>query len=275
VRTANRSIGAAASGKSRAVVFRGHWFLLMALVRRDVKKRYATSMLGSAWTVLQPVILVAVYVTAFGFILRPGRTEDDAATFAIFLLSGLLPYLAINEGLQRATSSLREDAALLEHRGFPAEILPVSRVVTASVTEGVGLVLLIVLAALNGNPPGFWIVVLPILVLLRLLMTCGFALVISMLAVFVTDLKEVLSLMLTAWLFLTPIFYTVDSIPGSLGWLTALNPLYHLVGAYRNVLIDDLSPFPFVLPLAAWAIVLAASGLWFFRKAMDRGKDFL
>lgn len=263
------------SGDSLTTAFQRYWYPLMALVRRDFKKRYATSILGVAWTVLRPLFLVAIYLTVFGFILPGGGGEGGATAFAIYLISGMLPYLAVNEGIQSATTSLQEDAALLERPGFPAEVVPASRAVTASIGEGIGLMLLILLMALIGQPPGPWVLALPLLVLLRLVMTCGIGWGVSMLAVFVTDLTEVLSLMLNAWLFLTPIFYSVDIIPGPMQRLMVVNPLYHLVAAYRNVLVDGVNPFPSVLIVAAWAFALAAFGLWFFRKVLDRGKDFL
>ena len=273
--TERTAVNERASGAGISAAFHRYWYPLMALVRRDVKKRYVTSMLGVAWTVLQPLILLAVYVAVFGFILRSGRTADDASAFVMYLLSGMLPYLAINEGIQRACMSLREDRSLLERATFPAEVVPAARVLTASVGEAVGLVLLVALSTLLGRPPGWWLLALPLLVLLRLLITFGLAWAVSILAVFVTDLTEMLSLMLTALLFLTPIFYSLDGLPATLQWLMIVNPLYHLVTAYQQVLFHGASPFPATFYAIAWAAVLCTAGLWFFRKALDRGKDFL
>src|SRR5262245_63883143 len=84
-----------------AALFHRYWYPLMALVRRDVKKRYATSMLGVLWTVLQPLILVSIYIFVFGFIQRSGRSDEEARLFVIYILSGMLPWLAVNEAVHR------------------------------------------------------------------------------------------------------------------------------------------------------------------------------
>jgi lipopolysaccharide transport system permease protein len=112
-------------------------------------------------------------------------------------------------------------------------------------------------------------------VALRLLMTVGLAWVVSTLAIFVADLAEMLSLILTTWLFLTPIVYTADAMPAGLRWLLAVNPLHHLVRSYRSVLIDGRPPGADAVLALVSASVLAAAGLWFFRKTLDRGKDLL
>jgi ABC-type polysaccharide/polyol phosphate export permease len=85
----------------------------------------------------------------------------------------------------------------------------------------------------------------------------------------------VLSLLLTAWLFLTPIFYHAEAVPPGLRWLLVLNPLHHVVEAYRAVLLDGRAPFPAGVFAIGWVIVVGGVGLWFFRKALDRAKDFI
>ncbi|MGH9175836.1 MAG: ABC transporter permease [Vicinamibacterales bacterium] len=270
----DRGFGRAPARRAAVPVHR-YWYPLAALVRRDVQKRYATTMLGIGWTILQPFVLVVIYVVVFAFILRSGRDTQSAREFVFFMLVGMLPYLAIAEGLQRASTALREDRALLDRAEFPAEVIPAARVVSASVAEAVGLVLLLVLGALFDIALSGWILVVPVLIALRLLITCGLAWVVSTLAIFVTDLAEVLSLLLTAWLFLTPIFYTADAVPDALKWMLVLNPLHHLVEAYRRVLLEGRAPLPEGLFVFAWAAVLAGAGLWFFRKTLDRGKDLL
>src|SRR5262245_1992898 len=86
-----------------------YWYPLMALVRRDVKKRYATTVLGVTWTILQPLLLVGIYTVVFGYVFRYGRPVEGARSFVFFLLSGMLPYLAISEAIHRSVASLPED----------------------------------------------------------------------------------------------------------------------------------------------------------------------
>jgi ABC-type polysaccharide/polyol phosphate export permease len=248
---------------------------LVALVRREIKKRYAATTLGLGWTFVQPIALVALYVFVFGFVRDSGSAPANTQHFVFYVLSGMLPYLAIADALRGATMALREDRALLERADFPAEVVPAARVLSATVTEAIGLAFLFVLAQSQSVPLNPWVLGLPLLVLLRTLMTFGLAWIVSTLGLFVAGFSEVLSLLLTLWLFLTPIFYATEDIPGAMQWMLAVNPLNHLVRAYRSVLVGNQAPFPELFCLIAWAALLSAVGLWFFRKTLDRGKDFL
>jgi lipopolysaccharide transport system permease protein len=238
-----------------------------------VQKRYAGSVLGVAWTVLQPVTLILVYAVVFGIVLRTDGGEG-ARRFVMSLLCGMLPYLAINDALQRCSFALKEDKTLLERESFPASVIPTSRVATASMGEVVGLAVVAAISVLSGLG-GWWLLTLPALVGLRVLLTTALGWIVSLLAVFVSDLNEVLSLLLTVWLFLTPIFYAPEAVPRSLQWTLWINPLHHVATAYRLVLIDGQAPWPAGVWLMGDVIVAGVAGLWFFATAIDRGKDLL
>jgi ABC-type polysaccharide/polyol phosphate export permease len=260
-----------------AVATDGRWhryaYPLVALTRRDLQKRYAGSMLGVAWTILQPLTLILVYVVVFGVVLKTDR-GGSTLSFVLSLLCGMLPYLAINDALQRCSFALKEDKTLLERETFPASVIPASRVVTASVGEVVGLAVVVVISMASGLG-GWWLVLLPVLVLLRILLTLALGWMVSLLAVFVSDLNEMLSLLLTVWLFLTPIFYPPEAVPAVLRWTLWVNPLHHVATAYRLVLVQGQAPWP----AAAWLTVDVAAfcvvGWWFFSGTIDRGKDLL
>ena len=245
----------------------------LALVRRDLGKRYAKTMFGLRWAILQPLATIAIYVFFFGYVLQRGRDALTGPTYAFFMLSGMLPYFATADGLRHACTSLREDRALLDRMDFPAEVVPAAQVVCASVAEFAGLLLLVAFSPIFGIPWSWHLLLLPLLVVLRILMTCGVAWFLSTLVLFVADLTEALSFALTALLFLTPIFYAPNALPPALRLTLFINPLHHVVEAYRSVLIEGQSPFPHVLAMAVWAILLVTGGVHFFRRTLDRGKD--
>jgi lipopolysaccharide transport system permease protein len=254
---------------------RRYWYPLLALTRREIRKRYASTLFGSLWTVLLPLAMLAIYLTVFGFILRSGQTQAEAWNFALNMLAGLLPFQAFADGLHRASSSLREDRSLLEREQFPGEVLAAAKVLSASVAEVVGIVLLSLVAAFHDGHAGWLILALPVAILLRILFTVGLAWTLSILSIFVADIAEVLAFVTTAWLFLTPIMYSPATLPDALAWTLAVNPLHHLVEMYRGIVLHGhVNP---VLPLivAAWAFGAAAVGAWFFRKSIERAKDFL
>jgi ABC-type polysaccharide/polyol phosphate export permease len=246
---------------------------VVALTRRDVKKRYAGSLLGAAWTIVQPLTLILVYAVVFGILLRTDGGQG-ARAFVMSLLCGMLPYLAINDALQRCSFALKEDKALLERETFPASVIPTSRVATASIGEVVGLVIVAAISLASGRG-SWWLLALPAIVVLRVALTTALGSIVSLLAVFVTDLNEMLSLLLTVWLFLTPIFYAPEVVPHSLQWTLWVNPLHHVATAYRLVLIEGQPPWPVGLWLVGDVIVAGVAGRWFFTTAIDRGKDLL
>jgi lipopolysaccharide transport system permease protein len=262
-----------ARGPSEARVWPRYVYPLVALTRRDLQKRYAGSMLGVAWTVVQPLTLIVVYVVVFGVVLRADRSGSTLA-FVLSLLCGMLPYLAISDALQRSIFALKEDRTLLEREAFPASVIPASRVATAAVGEWIGLIVMAVVA-LAGGLAGPWLLALPMVMAQRLVVTLTMSWIVSLLAVFVTDLNEMLSLLLTVWLFLTPVFYPPEAVPAALRWTLWINPLHHVAEAYRLILVHGRAPWPPAAWLAGDALVLAVIGWWFFTRAIDRGKDLL
>jgi ABC-type polysaccharide/polyol phosphate export permease len=249
---------------------------LWSLVQRDLRARYAQTVLGWAWAFAYPLAHLLLYVFVFGLILAirlPGRA--GTLDFALYLMCGYLPLMALMEGVTRASVSLGSNKDLLSTVRFPAEVLPAIGVLTASVGEVVGLGLVIGLAAFTGTVPGWGILLLPFLVALRIAITLGLSWMVSVLNVFLGDLGESLTLLLTTLMFLTPIFYPADMIPLGLRWLLAVNPLYFLVSLYRWAILGLPAEAVMAPLLLLSAAAVVAIGLWGFRQTIERAKDVL
>lgn len=256
--------------------FNRYRFALAAFVRRDLKGRYSGTALGLGWTALQPLLLLALYTFVFSVIIKVRFREGaGTATFALYLTSGMFPFLALSDGIHRAATSLTSNRNLLDKVRFPAEVLPAVGVVTGTINEVVSLLLLILAAILFDVQLSRWLVLLPMLILLRVLLTMGLALLVSVLSVFLADIGQFVGLFLTTWMFLTPIFYPADLIPESLHAVLWLNPLHHLVDSYRAVILESRAPFESLPVLAVSACLSLLIGLAFFRSTVERAKDFL
>ena len=258
------------------VSLRRYWYPLLSMLRRDFKIRYSPTLLGVGWTVLQPLILLLLYTFVFSWILKV-RLGPEAGTrdFVLYFAAGFFPYLAFSEAIQRGSTSLTDNRSLLNKVIFPAEVLPAVGVLMAAVIEIIGLLLLVVLASFFGVRLSAWLLFLPLIVFLRIVLCLGLVWLVSVLNVFVRDLGQILGLLLLAWMFFTPIFYPADAVPDSLTWLLMLNPLYHVVTAYRAVILEARSPLPALAGLIVWAVFVTGFGLWFFRRTIERAKDFL
>jgi lipopolysaccharide transport system permease protein len=258
-------------------VLLAHRRTIEAFVRRDIRSRYVTSVMGVSWAIIQPLALLMLYTFVFAYVLkiRLGGTPSTAS-FALYLFCGMLPWLAFAEGITRATSVILDQAHLIKKVVFPAEILPVYVVVSALVTEFVGLAVFLVAVGLLHQGLGWSLLGLPVVVGLQLLFTLGLAWLLAGLNVFLRDVGQVLGLALTLWLFLTPIFYPPELIPAGFRWLLALNPMYYVVEAYRAVVLEQRLPGPaHVAALAAMALVAFVGGHWFFARSKHAFVDVL
>jgi lipopolysaccharide transport system permease protein len=231
--------------------------LLGELVRRDLRSRYVGSIAGPVWSVLSPLLWVLLYSYVFGSILRiPLNGEPAGIEFPEFLLAGFLPWMAIQEGIFRATTCLSDNAVMVKKAVFPKVALVATVVLAAGINELIGLTLYAGYLAWRGHLvlPGLFALV-PLLVI-QLAATFGIGCLLASVNVFLRDTPQVVGVGLAMFSFVTPIFYSARMIPKQLSWVFAVNPAAQLVEAFRDVLFRGVLP-------PAWSIgylCLAALG---------------
>ena len=183
------------------------------------------------------------YFFVFGIVMNAHFKDDPSRTgFALYFLAGMLPWLAFSEAAGRAPFIMVEHRNFIRKLVFPVETLPVNVVVSGLVTEFFGVILFgVALLLIRGRLP--WTVVyLPLLILPQVLFTAGICWFLAALGVFVRDLGQVIGYLLTVWMFLTPIFYSEESLSQVAPGLMKKNPLYVLVHSYRAILLESRSP---------------------------------
>jgi lipopolysaccharide transport system permease protein len=247
---------------------RHHLFLLKELVKRDFQGRYAGSLLGLVWSFVQPLWTLLLFTFVFSTVMKVSPVGMGIRTghFSIFLFCGLLPWMALNEGVVRSATAVTENASLVKKLRFPSELLVVSVVLGALLHEAIaGVIFLIVLAVMGELTWGG----LPLLLLavpLQVGLTLGLGLLLGSLNVFFRDIAQVLGMALTGWFYLTPIVYPVALVPPRIQAWIGLNPLAALVGLYRQALLGgELALVPGTAGLALTAAVLVSAGFWLFR----------
>ena len=248
---------------------KNHFFLLRELVKRDFQGRYAGSLLGFFWSFVQPLWLLLLFTFVFSTVLKMKVFDacNPRAHFAAFLFSGLLPWIAVQEGVLRSSTSITDNSMLVKKLRFPAEVLVVAVVLAALLHEAIaGLVFLVVLAVLGdlrwaGLP--MLLVALP----LQVLLTLGLGLLLSAVQVFFRDTAQLLTMLFAGWFYLTPIVYPLGSVPQRFRPWIELNPLTPLVGLYRQAFVcGRLALVPGTATLAGVAAVLLCAGFWLFRR---------
>jgi lipopolysaccharide transport system permease protein len=238
--------------------------LIRVMVRRDILGRYRGSFGGSFWTIINPLLLMMTYFLVFGVILqRPGESKT---TFALSFLAGMLPWLAFSEAVGRSPSVMLEHRNFVKKLVFPIETLPVNLVISGLVSEAFAIALYCVflLSIRHGLPAS--IIWLPALIAPQVLFTVGICWFLAGLGVFVRDLGQIMSYIITIWFFITPICYSEDPLRAHAP-LLAKNPITVLVRGYRAVFLENQHPqFGPLWKLWLLGAVVAVLGhAWFYK----------
>ena len=241
---------------------------VLNLLRVELRDRHLGSLLGIVWAVLQPLLQVMVYTFVFAFLFRaraPGA--DTTLSYVVWMISGLGPWIATAEGITAGANSIVSRAALVKNVPMKTELLPVASALTGLVPLTVMIAFVLLVAAIDGNLPSAHVVYLAPAALLQFALVIGLSLFLAPVVVFLRDLAHALPNLLMIAMFLTPIFYAVDAMPGPLQTLSAFNPFYAVAEGYRQPLIHHRLPsLVQTLYLAGFGLAAVALGLGFFRR---------
>jgi homopolymeric O-antigen transport system permease protein len=241
--------------------------LLAQLVRRDFQQRFVGSAAGWLWGLIHPLVLLVSWVFVFQICLHQTLPPNEVTqNYSLFLFCGFLPWLLFQETVTRSASSLLDNANLITKTVFPSEIVPVSIFLSSLVGHLMVLALVIAVVGLYVGHFSLWMLSLPVYMLLAGMLAVGVGWIVASLQVYLRDTAQVLSVLLTFWFWLTPIFITEQQIPQQVRFIVRLNPLAFLVSAYRERLlsyrIPSLHDFGII---AAYAITAFVLGGLFFR----------
>jgi ABC-2 type transport system permease protein len=242
--------------------------LLGNLVRRELKVRYKNSVLGFLWTLLNPLLYLAVFSLVFGVVLRNG-----APRFGLLLLSGLLAFNLFSVGLTAATTSITANGPLVQKVWFPREILPLAAIGANLITFFFQLTILMAGLAVFRQAPEWrmlWLTV-PALVV-TLMVATGLGLMLAALNVYFRDVQHFLELGLLTWFWFTPIVYLYDFVGKALGpWerLAMLNPMIPVVTTFQRVVYNPTNFSP--EKQSSFELLLGRSTLWYLENLAISG----
>ncbi|MFM8409501.1 MAG: ABC transporter permease [Alphaproteobacteria bacterium] len=249
--------------------------LLQALVARDLRTRYAGSSAGLLWAVVGPLLQIAILTTVFSMVLRVRFGEDARVPFALALAWGLFPWIAFQEGVSRATTSLTDGGVLLKRMAFPAEVVLTQPVLSAAAQLVVALGVLLVLMPLFGVFPAASTPLCLLPLLLQVLLATGVGWILGVLNVYLRDTAQLVVAALQAWFYLTPIVYSADSAPPGLRGLLSLNPLSGIVEGFRAFALGGPVPWGALAWSACAALAALAAGAALVAKARSEMADLV
>jgi ABC-type polysaccharide/polyol phosphate export permease len=227
-----------------------HRDLVMTSVKRDLEARFRGTVLGWIWPLIHPLFLFAVYYFIFTKLLSfkiPDLPPGHEAAMGIYMFCGIMAWAAFAESLTRGAGVIVDNGNLIKKLAFPSEVLPLNVTLVGLVT----LVFAVAVFLLATYTTPIWpgpdpalLVWLPVLLLLQGVFTYGLVLLLSTLQVFLRDTLQVVGVLTTVWMFLTPLFWVPELMPqetiAPYADMIRANPMYHLVQAWRGVLMGEI-----------------------------------
>lgn len=255
----------------------GRFELIFSLARRELVSRYKGSVLGIIWAIVTPVVTISIFTFIFAGIFKarfgPGGTPWD---YALYLFCGLLPWTMFQETLQLSSTTIVNHANLVKRVVFPLETLPVAQALSSLANQMFGTVVLLVAIAIVRHEVHASVLWLPVLLIPQLILTLGAAWLVASLGVFLRDIAQGISLVLMAWMYLTPIIYPESIVPERYRPFINANPFTALVRSYRRIFIDGTAPdWPSLAYFAVFALVVFVFGYWWFAKTRRNFADVI
>ena len=254
--------------------------LLIELTLRDFRGKYAGSFMGIFWSVINPLLLLAVFTFVFTVIFEIRLGQMPGMKYnALYIFCGVLPWIAFQEAVQRSCTVFIEQKNLVTRVRFPAGALPASIVGSGVLGMLIGMIILLAVTwIITGRLPA-QALLLPALIVLQMGFTLGLAWFAASVNVFFRDLQHLLPVGLLVWMYGTPIFYSPEMVKNvksvtilghtltsdHLSAILTLNPIYHLVAGYRAVLLEGRIPgveMAWLMFFAGLSLLIGATAMW-------------
>lgn len=239
--------------------------LILLLVQRDVTSRYKRSVLGMAWTMLNPLGMMIVLSVVFSRVFR-----NPIEGYPAYVLSGLIAWNFFSQVSIAIINSLMRGEDLFNRIYVPRAVFAFSSIGTGLVNLALSLVPLLLVMMVLGIPPRLTLILVPFAMIFLALFTLGIGLIISTIGIYFMDVVEMYSLLLLAWIYLTPVIYSMNMLPLHLQQWLSLNPMVYLIEIFRDLVFYGVIP-----PLRTWLLGFGISsgtflaGWLFFTRKID------
>lgn len=247
-------------------------------VMREFHGRYRESLLGAFWSVVNPLTMIIIYTVIFGQLMRPTLPGHESTPFAfsIYLCAGVITWNLFSEMLGRLNNVFLENGNVIKKSNFPRACLPVIVSISALINFAIIFVIYLGFLIVIGHWPGWALLALIPLLVIQILFTLGLGVLLGTINVFFRDVGQLTGVALQFWFWLTPIVYTMGSLPSGAQKIFQYNPLQALIVSYQQIFLDGVMPdFTKLLPLVAVTIVLLILAARFFMKRVGELVDEL
>lgn len=243
-------------------------FLLGQLISRDFKVKYKRSVLGIVWSLLYPILTMAVMAVVFSNVFK---FSTPGVNYLVYLLTGLIMFNYFNEASNLSMSSVVANFSLINKIYIPKYIFPLSKCLFVGINFLLTLIPLYAIIIITGTPLNVYHFLLPYAFICLFIFTFGMGLILSAVSVFLRDMFYIYGIIMTLWMYLTPIMYDINLISVQFQKVFKLNPMYHYINFARRIILYGELPTPFTFAVCAVSSILTLIiGTIVFKKTQDK-----
>ena len=240
--------------------------MIYNLVHRELRGKYKGSVLGFAWTFINPLLQLGVYTIVFSYIMRAG-VED----YYLFLFVALIPWIFFSVSVSAGAGCIRAQGNMVKKIYFPREVIPISFVASQFVNMLLSFLVVFAVILISGKGFNFEaFLFLPLIMIIEFLMATGLTMIISGFAVYFRDIEHFITIIVLLWQFLTPVMYDLKLVPDELLSIYRLNPMTPIIVAYRDILYYKQIPqVNSLISASLFAVVIFVLGFIIFGKLKE------
>lgn len=236
--------------------------LLKTNVKKEIRGRYKNSALGVVWSFLNPLLQLAVYAVIFGALLAGGDP-----TYHIYICVALIPWTYFTTAITQSAFTIIGNGDIIKKVYFPREILPISVVTSGAVNFMISTIIILAFVLFSGLGISKYILLYPVILLIQYILLLGISFIVSSITVYVRDLEHIIGVVLMAAFYGTPIVYKLEQLPANLQVIMQLNPMTHLINAYRDIFYYQQMPnFKILGIILLIGLAFTVSGYFIFKK---------
>lgn len=240
--------------------------LLYFLTLRGIKARYAQSVLGVAWAIIQPLFTTLVFTLVFGGL---AKVDSDGMPYILFSYLALWPWNYFSGTLTESANSLIQNANMITKVYFPRMVLPLSAILSKLLDFTIAFVVVLGMLLYFKQIPGWGVVFLPLLIIQLLLCSLGIGMFLSALAVKYRDVKHALTFVVQLLLYAAPVVYSTSAVPEQYQKFYIINPMVGVIEGFRAAFLDRPMPWDWIWPGSIAATIFFVFGMFYFRR-MER-----
>lgn len=242
-------------------------FLMKQLVEKDIKLKYRRSFLGYLWSILNPLLVMVIMVIVFSSMFR-----SDIQNFPVYLIIGQTLFGFMSESTNQAIGSITGNAALLKKTYVPKYVFTVSKVTSSFVNTLFALGALVIVFVVCQVSVNIYYLFIPLILVQEYVFCLGLGMLLAQSSVFFRDIQYIYNAIITAWTYLTPLFYPISLLPDQLRYMVeTFNPMYFYITQFRQIVLEGRMPEPYLIEagciVAIGALVI---GTWAFLKTQDK-----